>query len=263
MSDTRSLITLNQVAYAYGETEVLQDLSAEVFAGDFIGILGPNGCGKTTLLKLISGVLPCDRGSVSLEGRELKSWSRKAIARNLAVLPQETHLDFPFSAMEVVLMGRSPYLGTFQWERPEDLRIARQAMEQTDCWNYAHQDIRELSGGERERVFLARALAQEPQILLLDEPTTHLDLKHQAEILKLLRNLHQEKHLTILMVLHDVNFAMQACEKVWVMGQKKILGEGPPEAVLSPELMERVFSVKVDRVQSSRGRPWIHPDFTA
>lgn len=255
------LIQLEEIDFAYGEKILLQDFNAQVQSQDFIGLLGPNGCGKTTLIKLLSGVLRPDRGQILLKEKDLQQWSRKNIARTVAILPQETQLDFPFTAQEVVLMGRSPYLGTFQWEQKEDLAIVREAMEQCDCWDLATQDIRELSGGERERVFLARALAQQPEILLLDEPTTHLDLKHQRDTLRLLQRCHQELGLCILTVLHDINFAMQACEKVWVMGAKGLAGEGPPESTLTPELIAEVFSVKVNRVDLSSGRPWIHPDF--
>jgi iron complex transport system ATP-binding protein len=260
---TDPLLQLQGIDFAFGDKILLQDFKAQVQTQDFIGLLGPNGCGKTTLIKLLSGVLRPNGGQILLKGKALQQWSRRNIARTLAVLPQETQLDFPFTAQEVVLMGRSPYLGTFQWEQKEDLNIVREAMEQCDCWDYATQDIRELSGGERERVFLARALAQQPEILLLDEPTTHLDLKHQRDTLRLLQRCQRELGLSILMVLHDINFAMQACEKVWVMGSKGLAGEGPPETTLTPELIAEVFSVKVNRVDLSSGRPWIHPDFLA
>lgn len=235
------------VAFRYEAKPVLRELSFAIRAGEFLGILGPNGCGKTTLLKLMAGVLRPSEGSLHFEGRALESYSRKSLAQNISVLPQETFVDFPFRALEIVLMGRAPYLRNFQWESANDHRIAREAMERTDCWGLAEQDIRSLSGGERERVFLARALAQQPRILLLDEPTTHLDLKHQVEIYRLLRDLHREQGLTVITVLHDLNFANLACQRVLLLGDGNIQAEGPPQEVLEPERIRQVYGVEVQR----------------
>jgi len=237
----------SDVALAYEQKSVLRDLSFKIGAGEFVGILGPNGSGKTTLLKLMAGVLKPSAGTIQFEGRHLETYTRKALAQRVSVLPQETFVDFPFRAIEVVLMGRAPYLRTFQWESAEDLRLARDAMARTDCLELADQDIRSLSGGERERVFLARALAQQPRVLLLDEPTTHLDLKHQVEIFRLLQELHAEQGLTLITVLHDLNFAALSCQRVLLLGERRLHADGRPEEILQPSLIREVYGVEVER----------------
>jgi len=235
----------DQVDFHYEEKDILVDLSFSLPSNEIVGILGPNGCGKTTLLKLMAGVLKPSRGNILLKGKALHSYPRKSLARIVSVLPQDTWVDFPFTALEVVLMGRAPYLRNFQWETQGDLDIARANMELSDCWNFAHQDIRQLSGGERERVLLARALTQEPEVLLLDEPTTHLDLKHQAETHHLLEKLRREKGLTILTVLHDLNFASRICQRVLLLHDKKLLAAGSPQEVLQPPMLQKLYGVEV------------------
>ena len=255
------LFEFQNLTFSYDGISIFRGLNFSVEPREWVGILGPNGCGKTTLLKLLTGVLRPNSGHVFLKGKSLQEYSRREIARQIAVLPQETMLDFPFTALEVVLMGRSPYLGTFQWESSSDLKIARKAMEGTDSLQFAARDIRELSGGERERVFLARALAQEPQILLLDEPTTHLDLKHQSEIFKLLKRLHQESSLTVLVVVHDLNLAMQSCNRVLLLGEGQLLGDGSPQELLTEQRIEQVFGVRVNLEEvPATGRRWIFPE---
>lgn len=245
-----SLLSIKNLFFAYEAQSLFKGIDFEVHRGQFLGILGPNGCGKTTLLKLLTGVLPLQSGSILLENRELHQYSRRELARKVAVLPQETHLDFPFTALEVVLMGRAPYLGTFQWESPQDLAIAQEAMVKCDCLQFAPRDVRELSGGERERVFLARALAQEPKILLLDEPTTHLDLQHQYRTFQLLKGLHEEKQLTLMVVLHDLNFALKACERVLLLGGGQVVGDGPPEEILTESNINQVYGIQVSKTPS-------------
>lgn len=240
-----SLVEFQNVNLSYEDNLILRDLNFTIQPGEFVGLLGPNGSGKTTLLKLMCGVLKPDRGKVLLQGKDLAHAHRKEVARTVSVLPQENYLDFPFSCLEVVLMGRSPYLKTFQWETATDLEIAHRAMKQTDSSEFANRDIRSLSGGERERVLLARALAQEPSILLLDEPTTHLDLKHQYEIYQLLQRLH-DQGLTIMVVLHDINFAAQACSRVLVLNESGIAADGSPQEVLQAERIGEIYGVPLN-----------------
>lgn len=253
--------SLHGVSLRYGDHSVLRDLRLEIEAGEFVGILGPNGCGKTTLLNLLAGVLRPSGGAIQLFEKNLQDYSRREVARLVSVLPQETTVDFPFSALEVVLMGRAPYLRRFQWEGLADLRLAEEAMRRTDCWQFRERDVRQLSGGERERVLLARALAQQPKILLLDEPTTHLDLRHQAEIYRLLRLLHREQGLTILAVLHDLNFAASACGRLLLLADGGLRAQGPTEAVLSPQTIREAFGTPVQRrIDPESGRPFFFPD---
>jgi iron complex transport system ATP-binding protein len=254
------ILTLEGVSFSYGSTPLFRDLSFAVGSGEFIGLLGPNGCGKTSLLQLIAGVSRPERGRVLLQGKSLSEISRSEIARMVSVLPQETFVEFPFTALEVVLMGRSPYLKRFQWEGPRDLEIAQEAMRLTDCLEFAERDVRSLSGGERERVLLARALAQEPKILLLDEPTTHLDLKHQSEIFRLLRKLHVQQGLTLIVVLHDLNFAATACQRLLLLAGGRLQADGAPADVLKAGTIREVFGAVVwaGREEKS-GRPFFLP----
>ncbi len=239
------IFELKNVGISFETKKILERLDLAINEKEFIGILGPNGCGKTTLLSLLSGVLKPTTGTIQLMGKPLSAYPRQEVAKLVSVLPQENILDFPFTAREVVLMGRFPYLKTFQWETEADLTIAEEAMRWTDCLEFAERDIRSLSGGERERVLLARALAQQPQILLLDEPTTHLDLKHQQEIYRLLKRLHHEKNLTVIMVLHDLHFASSACERILMLADQKIAADGVPEEVLTSEKIYEVFGANI------------------
>ncbi len=253
-----TVFQFQNVTAAYGEQEILRNLSFEVAPREILGILGPNGSGKTTLLKLMAGVLPPRFGEITLFEKPMKDYSRKAFARLVSVLPQDTVIDFPFSAMEVVLMGRSPYLKTFQWETQHDIEIARAAMKLTDCLEFADKDIRVLSGGERERVLLARSLAQEPKVLLLDDPTTHLDLRHWLATFRLIQSLNREQGITVVLVLHDLNFASLACQRVLLLAEKSVQGLGAPEEVLRPSLIERVYGTPVVE-NSASGRPIFLP----
>lgn len=251
------LLTLKNISLAYGDRTLLDTLNAGVVAGQLIGLLGPNGSGKTTLIKLMAGLLKPDAGEVFFQNKALPKIPRKQLGQEIAVLPQENSVGFSFSALEMVLMGRYPYLKNFQWESPQDLKIAREAMEQTNSWQFASQDIRELSGGERERVLLARALTQQPQLLLLDEPTTHLDLKHQQGIYTLLKRLNQEQGLTMVVVLHDLNFAMELCDEVWLLSQHGELQVGAPEMVLTPAQIASSFGVAVTAQKKASGKVYL------
>lgn len=255
-----TVYALDNVSLSYDALPVLKDLGFAIREREFVGVLGPNGCGKTTLLNLLAGVLRPSAGEIRLYGRELRDYSRREVARIVSVLPQETFIEFPFTALEVVLMGRAPYLGSFQWESPRDLEIAREAMRLTDCLGFAERDIRLLSGGERERVLLARALAQEPKVLLLDEPTTHLDLQHQAEIYRLLKRLHAERDLTLVVVLHDLSFAATACGRLLLFAEGRLKADGGPEAVMRPETLREVFGTEVlSGTHPETGRPYFLP----
>ena len=206
----QKLLTINQVKFGYSQNTIFNDLSLAIHQKEIVGILGPNGCGKTTLLKLLTGVIHPQSGTVYLEDKNLKNYSRREVAKKIAVLPQDSFIDFPFTAHEIVLMGRAPYLSQFAWESIEDLKIVKEAMELTDCYHLAKQDIRELSGGEKERVLLARALSQQPQVLLLDEPTNHLDLESITAFNNSLKNFKG----TVLFTTHDHEFAQTVANRV-------------------------------------------------
>jgi iron complex transport system ATP-binding protein len=244
----------------YGDVEALRGVSLGIAAGEFVGVLGPNGSGKSTLVKALSRVLRPASGQVRLDGTDLWRMGAREVARRVAVVPQDAPAPFDFTALEVVLMGRSPHLSRLAAEGREDLRIAREAMERTDCWRFARRPITQLSGGERQRVTLARALAQEPRLLLLDEPTSHLDLGYQMETLERLAALNAQSGTTLLAVLHDLNLAAAFCPRLVLLAQGQIVADGAPEEVLAPGRLREVYRVDV-LVQPDpvHGRPHVFP----
>ncbi len=237
-------IVLDKISVGYGKREVLRDLSLTIGEGSMFALIGPNGCGKTTLLRIISGILNAWKGKVTLFGEDVVNLSRKEISQLVAVVPQESHFAYSFSVEEIVLMGRNPYLRRFQREGPEDYSIVYEAMEFTDVLHLRERQIDELSGGERQRVVIARSLAQNPRALLLDEPTAHLDINHEIEILNLLVRLHT-KGMSILFVSHDLNVASEYCEHIALMNEGKIEAIGCSEEVINPGLIQRVYRAKV------------------
>ena len=209
-----NLLSINGISGGYYNQNVIKNISLEIKRGEFLGIIGPNGSGKSTLLKLISRVLIPEQGEICLEGKDITQMRRKDFFRKVGFVPQDTLISFAFSVWEIVLMGRIPHLGRLQLESKHDFLIAENALRLTDASYLKQKDIDELSAGERQRVIIAKALTQEPMLLLLDEPTAHLDIGHQIQILDLLRKLNQEKNLTIAIVLHDLNLASEYCDRL-------------------------------------------------
>ncbi|HLW69587.1 MAG TPA: ABC transporter ATP-binding protein [Candidatus Binataceae bacterium] len=224
---------------------VLNNVALEVRAGELLAIVGPNGAGKSTLLRVLSGALEPRAGLVELFGRPLKSYDRRAIARTLASVAQENSVAFQFSVTEIVLMGRAPHLGPFHLESPGDVAIARAAMARFDLSGLGSRSIQELSGGERKRVFLARALAQEPRVILLDEPTAFLDLRHVAEIFECFRQLRAERRLAVVATLHDLNAAALYADRILMLKGGVTVGYGMPEEVFDPVRLREVYEVEV------------------
>ena len=239
------MIEAHSISFRYLEDWVLEDISFQVRKGEFIGVIGPNGSGKTTLLKVLYRLLSPQRGEVFFDRVPLKKMNQRDIAKRIAVVAQETYPVFPFRVIEIVLMGRSPYLGHLMFEREKDLEIAKKAMEWTEILPISERPLDELSGGERKRVFIARALAQEPEVILLDEPTTNLDIHHQIEFLDLILALNQEKGLTILMASHDLNLASEFCDRLILLQKGRIFKIGPPQEVITRENIERVYGCGV------------------
>ncbi|RLE50425.1 MAG: heme ABC transporter ATP-binding protein [Candidatus Methanomethylicota archaeon] len=230
----------------YGAIKALERVTLEVHEGEFLGIVGPNGSGKTTLIRAIAKILKPKIGAIFLDEEDISNVSGVELAKKVAVVPQETAVTFSFTALDIVLMGRNPHLSKFSFERKEDFDIAKWAMELTNTWHLANRPITELSGGEKQRVIIARALAQKPRVMMLDEPTSHLDISHQIEILELLKKLCLEERLTVIAVFHDLNLAARYCDRMALMHQGKIIAVGSPEEVLTAENIEKAFSVKVE-----------------
>ncbi|MBX5494541.1 MAG: ABC transporter ATP-binding protein [Bryobacteraceae bacterium] len=250
-----SAFSLSNVGMSYGRSEVLSDISIEFSAPGLTAIIGPNGAGKSTLLSVMAGLLTGYRGQCLFNGREVRSWSRKSFTRLVSFVPQRLRLEFPFTAEQVVMMGRSPYCdGLF--EAPDDHVEVEKAMMMTDTLEFRSRDFRFLSGGERQRVILAAALAQTTPVLLLDEPTTFLDLRHQVSIYALLRQLASAGRLVIT-VTHDLNLAAAYADRVIMLRKGRLAAAGPPSEVLSSERIRSVFEVEADVLPGPHGKPWI------
>lgn len=214
-----------------------------------LAIVGPNGAGKSTLARVLAGALKPHTGSVEIFGRNLETYDRRALARLLASVAQESSVAFQFTVLEIVLMGRAPHLGPFHLESRRDLAIAREAMQRFDLLELASRPIQELSGGERKRVFLARALAQQPRIILLDEPTAFLDLRHVADIFACFRDLRDEHGLAVIAILHDLNVAALYADRILMLKGGQPIGYGTPAEVFTAERLREVYDVpvRVDR----------------
>jgi iron complex transport system ATP-binding protein len=241
---TRAL-ALSAITAGYGPAAVLHDLSFGLGRGEMLAIVGPNGAGKSTLLKVAGGSLRPWRGSVELLQRPLASYHRRELGRLVATVAQENQVAFRFTVLEIVLMGRAPHLGSFHLETDHDLAAAHAAMERFELLNLTHRPINELSGGERKRVFLARALAQEPRVIFLDEPTAFLDLRHAAEILLQFRKLCAEQGLAVAATMHDLNAAASYADRVLLLNRGASVACGTPEEVLTASNLEEVYQVKV------------------
>jgi ABC-type cobalamin/Fe3+-siderophores transport system ATPase subunit len=233
------------LALAYDGVAVLDGVDVVVAPGELLGLIGPNGAGKTSLVRLLAGLGAPDRGRVLLDGRALADWSRRERARTIALVPQDPRVEFPFTVLEIVLMGRAPYLTGLGFAGPDDVHRARTALARLGLEGLEARRLDALSGGERQRVFLARALAQDPAVLLLDEPTTHLDLRHQTEILDVVREGVRQRGLAALAVLHDLNLAAVSCDRLVLLAKGKVAAKGTPSEVLTQEAIERAFATRV------------------
>ncbi len=229
----------------------LDDVSFQVAEGDLLGIVGPNGSGKTSLLKLLARLAGPQHGTLKLFGRNLADMTHDEMARVVGVVPQDTQQLFPFTVAETVLMGRFPHRPRdrwgdgWGWESAEDVAITEEAMATMDVTHVSHRAVTDLSGGERQRTMIARALAQAPKVLLLDEPTAFLDLQHQVAIGSVLRRLKDEQGLTVILVSHDLNLVSQYCDRILLLAEGRMVRLGSPEDVIEPMVLERVYQCKV------------------
>jgi iron complex transport system ATP-binding protein len=250
------------VAYRRGSRliEAVKHVSLSVLAGEVVGLVGPNGSGKTTLIRAITGGLKPSAGRIELEGEDVNRLPQAERARRVAVVPQNAALPDAFNALEVVLMGRTPYLRFLQNETSHDIEAARRAMEQTSTWDLADRAMGELSGGERQRVVLARALAQDTPLLLLDEPTAHLDIGHQGATLGLVRRLCVNEAKGVLAVVHDLTLAAQYCDRLVLLKDGEVAAEGACESTLRQDVLERVYGARVVVfAHPDTGRPVVAP----
>jgi len=238
-------LEIESLYFEYDERMVLSDISFSISKGDFVSIIGPNGSGKSTLLKNLASILKPIKGNIKLEGKKIDEYRAKELARKMALVPQDTNVTYDFSVFDIVLMGRNPYLNRLEKEKQIDFQIVKDSLKLTNTLHLRDRNINEISGGERQRVIIARALAQEPEIILLDEPTSHLDINHQIEILSLLKKLNKEKKMMILLVIHDINLAARFSNKMILLNEGRVLSIGEPEAVITNQNMERAYNVNM------------------
>ena len=245
-------LSIEHVSFGYDSRDEatrsfsLRDVSVTIQRGSLTGLLGPNGCGKTTLLKLMTGVLRPRQGAITLNGHAISAIPRRELAKQVAVVPQETHPAFDYSVLEMVLMGRHPHLGAFQLEGPEDLAIARESLSATGTAHLADRAYMTLSGGEKQRVVIASALAQAPDVLLLDEPTASLDLAYQLEVASLLDRLNHDRGVTMVLATHDLNLAASLCDSLVLIRAGRVLAQGPTREVLTGAMIHQLYDVEAD-----------------
>jgi iron complex transport system ATP-binding protein len=252
-------ITVRSLEHTYNGPHVLNDVSFRVETGRFFIIIGPNGSGKSTLLKLLGGLMPLQEGRIEVLERPIDAYSTRRLAQHIAYVPQSVAVEFPFSVTQVVLMGRAPHLGLMGFEGQRDLELARRAMHITDVAHLAHRRLDQLSGGEQQRVFIARAICQQPDIILLDEPTAALDLSHQARVMDLMESLKSEQGVTVVMVSHDLNLAAMYADQVLLLSKGRVARMGTPDNVLSYDLLEKVYGCTLLVDQSPLGHyPRVH-----
>lgn len=246
------------VDVSYGATKILEAITFHADAGEILGIVGPNGSGKTTLLKAMSRVVARDNGEIRLDSRDLDTLGYRELARRVAVVPQDISIGFDYTVRDVVMMGRHPYIGRLASETPRDLEICDHAMRLANVAHLAGMSVHEISGGERQRVLIARALAQEPRILLLDEATSNLDISHQIEILNIIRNLPGK--ITVVSVFHDLNLAAYYCDRLLLLKNRKVYTAGTPGEVLTRENIREIFGMEtLVKPHPFTGKPYILP----
>lgn len=246
-----AVLEARDLSFTYGGRPALDGASLRVEPGEIVGLIGPNGSGKSTIIKILSGVLAGYQGSVLLDGRDLREQDRREVARTLAVVPQEAGFSLPFTVLEIVLLGRHPHMGRMAFEAADDVALARQALDRCGALHLAERSIHELSSGERQRVVFARALAQEPRALLLDEPASFLDIRHQIEIYELARSLAEKGAASVLLVVHDLNLAAEYCDRVYLLRSGRVDTSGPTAEVFTYANLSRVFETDLYVDQNS------------
>ncbi len=249
---------IHQLSFAYSAEPVVRHVSLQIESGEFIAVVGPNGAGKSTLLKLMAGLLDDPSGSIAFMDQPIGDYAATELARRVAVVPQETHIAFPFTVEEMVLMGRLPYRRGFVFDTEEDAEYTAEAMRRTDTTHLARRLFTELSGGERQRVVLAGALAQMPDMLLLDEPTVYLDMKHQVQFYEILEQLNLQG-MTVLAVTHDINLAARYALRMIAVREGSIVRDGTPAEVLTPDNLLEIFEVRAVVADRPEGGKYVIP----
>lgn len=243
-------VSAEKICLSYGADQILKNVSIGTENKEFVGLIGPNGSGKSTLLKCIYRILEPDEGCVMLDGRQLQEMSYKSSAKKMAVVAQHNYYNFDFSVREVVLMGRSPYKKAMERDNAQDYTIVDNALHIVGMSRFSDRSFSTLSGGEQQRVILARALAQQTPCLILDEPTNHLDITHQLQLLRIVKHL----NITVISAIHDLNIAAMFCDRIYVLKDGEIVGNGTPREVLTKDLIREIYQVESEIVEDSKGQ---------
>ncbi len=253
-----AIIRGEDIRFSYDGVEVLKGINVSIGRGKMIGLLGANGAGKSTLLRILCGILNLKSGRLFYKAEEIRKLDKRELGRKVAYVPQNSIFGFPFTVAEVVLMGRAPYIGRFEFERERDWKVALHAMETVGIIHLQDRLVTEISGGERQLTSLARALAQEPEIMVLDEPATFLDVKHKTEVMKLLRKLKEERNISIIAATHDVFSALFYFDEIIMLKDGKIFAEGSTEEILKEEILTAVYGIEVS-VKRENGKVFVLP----
>lgn len=255
--ETVNCYRIENLFFRYNSHYQISDINFQIKAGEILGIIGPNGCGKTTLIKLLCNLLKAESGNILLFDKNINKINGNDLAKTIAYVPQNVEIIFPFTVFEVVLMGRAPYLSGIGFEKENDYKIANDLIEELDIKGIMHKPYNTLSGGEKQRVSIARALCQEPKIILLDEPNAHLDISHQLEIFNFIKKLNDDKKVTVISVSHDLNLASFFFDKILCMKDGKVITSGSPNEVMTKENIRSLFETEVEVDDFYKGRPRI------
>lgn len=239
------MLKIDELTVKYGNLTAVDNVNFSIGLGEFAGIIGPNGSGKSTLLKTVSGFIRPFKGNVLLYDKNVFLIKSKELAKHISFVPEETVTTFSFTVKEIILMGRYPYTGKFSGETSENIEIAKNSMRLLQVEELSERDINELSTGEKQRVIIARALCQQSEIVLMDEPTAHLDISHQIEILDIIKKLNIEKKLTVIMVMHDLNLASEYCDRILLLNKGIVCADGSPEDVITYQNVENIYKTVV------------------
>ncbi|MBC8554361.1 MAG: ABC transporter ATP-binding protein [Candidatus Brocadiales bacterium] len=261
MSEQYQNVTIEQLYYSYSDTPFIHNLSFDFKAGELFNVVGPNGAGKTTLLYLLGGIIKPKAGQILLDGMPLSSFKRQALARIMTIIPAESNIAFDFTVYDIVSMGRYPYHSPLESLTSHDREIIMEAIEQTGLTKYEHKVFNQLSSGERQRVLIARALAQKTSILLMDEPTVHLDIHYQSDIYRLAKSLAHDKNLSVFMISHDLNYTSMYSDRIMLMHEGRIIKIGIPDDIFQQELLSNIYGADLSVYPHPKtGKPTIWPD---
>jgi iron complex transport system ATP-binding protein len=249
-------LKVRDVEFGYAGVPILKDICIDIAESEILGIVGPNGAGKSTLIRCIDRILRPQKGTILLDGQNINDMHQMELAKKIGYIPQTTVQVFPATVFDTILMGRRPHIG---WRSSEkDTEAVLEMLQMLDIEEFAMRDINELSGGQQQKVFIARALTQEPDLLLLDEPTSNLDIRHQLEVMNIIKNIVREKGISAIMAIHDLNLGSRYADRIIMMNRGKIFAAGDPASVLTSENIKHVYSVEV-KVNNHDGRPYIVP----